>query len=85
MPAFEDQPNGHKGQFAQIVIINGEQTVILLDLMEIVRLLRILFILCNSISQGKGQLYVYEDMCTAIIYNNYLITLISFRHNLTLT
>lgn len=27
---FEGQPNGHKGQFAQIAVINGEQTVMLL-------------------------------------------------------
>lgn len=26
---FEGQPNGHKGQFAQIAIINEEQSVIL--------------------------------------------------------
>lgn len=51
---FEDQSNRHKGQFAQIAIINGKQRAILLDLVEWLCSARFLFIPCNSISQDKG-------------------------------
>lgn len=46
---FEDQPNGHKGQLAQIAVINGEQTVMLLDPRKPLGSARIPFILCNFI------------------------------------
>lgn len=67
LPVFEDQPNGHKGQFGPIAVINGKQSVILLDHMQWLGSARFPFILSNFISQGKGQQRVCERKRVAML------------------